>query len=249
MRPVICLIQRLYVRLHGSKVRVDRRTLLRVLHYSFQNASSARCRAALKERLAADTLRTSHSYKCRSTSMINQSSSKRVRNRLWIVDPWRRSLSLSLSLSIFTLVSIVSNDEILFFFSGRCSKHGRRSIKESICFWYCCFGGKYNYLFVVQRIFLFARFSIFPLRKNFSFHLYLSSIFIGIAYPILLHAIALALSLDYSWTRLDCTENSNKMELEEFGMKSSFDKLSSCVHCEIRTFSSFLFSLSPNAEI
>lgn len=96
MRPVICLIQRLYVRLHGSKVRVDRRTLLRVLHYSFQNASSARCRAALKERLAADTLRTSHSYKCRSTSMINQSSSKRVRNRLWIVDPWRRSLSLSL---------------------------------------------------------------------------------------------------------------------------------------------------------
>lgn len=116
-------------------------------------------------------------------------------------------------------------------------------VSDIVVYW------KYNYLFVVQRIFLFARFSIFPLRKNFSFHLYLSSIFIGIAYPILLHAIALALSLDYSWTRLDCTENSNKMELEEFGMKSSFDKLSSCVHCEIRTFSSFLFSLSPNAEI
>lgn len=48
MRPVICLIQRLYVRLHGSKVRVDRRTLLRVLHYSFQNASSAQCRTPLK---------------------------------------------------------------------------------------------------------------------------------------------------------------------------------------------------------
>lgn len=134
MRPVICLIQRLYVRLHGSKVRVDRRTLLRVLHYSFQNASSARCRAALKERLAADTLRTSHSYKCRSTSMINQSSSKRAKST---VDRWSMTkISLSLSLSIFTLVSIVSNDEILFFFS--CSKYGRRSIKESICFWYCC---------------------------------------------------------------------------------------------------------------
>lgn len=44
MRRVICLIQRLYVRLHGSKVRAERGTLLRVLHYSFQNASSAQCR-------------------------------------------------------------------------------------------------------------------------------------------------------------------------------------------------------------
>lgn len=106
-------------------------------------------------------------------------------------------------------------------------------VSDIVVYW------KYNYLFVVQRIFLFARFSIF--KEKFLFHLYLSSIFIGIAYPILLHAIALALSLDYSWTRLDCTENSNKMELEEFGMKSSFDKLSSCVHCEIRTFSFFSF--------
>lgn len=101
MRPVICLIQRLYVRLHGSKVRVDRRTLLRVLHYSFQNASSARCRAALKERLAADTLRTSHSYKCRSTSMINQSSSKRAKST---VDRWSMTeIFLSLSLFQFSL--------------------------------------------------------------------------------------------------------------------------------------------------
>lgn len=114
-------------------------------------------------------------------------------------------------------------------------------VSDIVVYW------KYNYLFVVQRIFLFARFSIFPLRKNFS-SICTSPPFLS-GLHILLHAIALALSLDYSWTRLDCTENSNKMELEEFGMKSSFDKLSSCVHCEIRTFSSFLFSLSPNAEI
>lgn len=157
MRPVICLIQRLYVRLHGSKVRVDRRTLLRVLHYSFQNASSARCRAALKERLAADTLRTSHSYKCRSTSMINQSSSKRAKST---VDRWFMTkifLSLfqfSLSFQLFRMMKFYSFlVGVVLNMAEEASK--KVYVSDIVVYW------KYNYLFVVQRIFLFARFSIF----------------------------------------------------------------------------------------
>lgn len=79
--------------------------------------------------------------------------------------------------------------------------------------------------------------NFFSFKENFSFVRFLLLLhFYRNCISILLHAIALALSLtlDYSWTRLDCnTENSDKMELEEFRMKNSFDKLSSRVHCEI----------------
>lgn len=87
--------------------------------------------------------------------------------------------------------------------------------------------------------------NFFSFKENFSFVRFLLLLhFYRNCISILLHAIALALSLalDYSWTRLDCnTENSDKMELEEFRMKNSFDKLSSRVHCEIWIFFFFFF--------
>lgn len=52
VRRVICLIQRLYIRLHGAKVSVvDQRTptLPRILHYSFQDASRALNAVRIKE--------------------------------------------------------------------------------------------------------------------------------------------------------------------------------------------------------
>lgn len=89
--------------------------------------------------------------------------------------------------------------------------------------------------------------NFFSFKENFSFVRFLLLLhFYRNCISILLHAIALALSLalDYSWTRLDCnTENSDKMELEEFRMKNSFDKLSSRVHCEIWIFFFFFFFL------
>lgn len=60
-------------------------------------------------------------------------------------------------------------------------------VSDIVVYW------KYNYLFVVQRIFLFARFSIF--KEKFLFHLYLSSIFIGIAYPLARHCVGVIFRL------------------------------------------------------
>lgn len=137
MRPVICLIQRLYVRLHGSKVRVDRRTLLRVLHYSFQNASSAQCRTALK-RLAADTYVTYIALLQMPIDVYDKPKFIETCEitQLWIVDPWRRSFFLSPTIFDFRFTLVSQWNFILFFvlFSLRSFKYGR-SIKESIFWW------------------------------------------------------------------------------------------------------------------
>lgn len=175
----------------------------------------------------------------------------------WSVTEIFFSFSLSLSsVSIFNSLSFRLFHEMKFYSLLRFSHYVRRrycKYEEVLFFWYACrFGGNNNCIIIYryssnvwfQRIGIFIR-SFSMENENFLFrsfplllHFYRNCI------SILLHAIALALSLDYSWTRLDCTENSNKMELEEFRMKSSFDKLSSCVYCEIRTFFFFFFSSS-----
>lgn len=184
--------------------------------------------------------------------------------QLWIVDPWRRSFSLSLFLSPAFQFSIHSRFDCFtmkFYSLFRFSHYVRRrycKYEEVLFFWYACrFGGNNNYIIIYryssnvwfQRIGIFIR-SFSMENENCLFHSFpLLLHFYRNCISILLHAIALALSLDYSWTRLDCTENSNKMELEEFRMKSSFDKLSSCVYCEIRTFFFlFFFFFSLNAD-
>lgn len=140
MRPVICLIQRLYVRLHGSKVRVDRRTLLRVLHYSFQNASSAQCRTALK-RLAADTYVTYIALLQMPIDVYDKPKFIETCEitQLWIVDPWRRSFFLSPT--IFDSLSF--HNEILFFPSFFFPYVVLNMVVASKKVF---FGGKYNYL-------------------------------------------------------------------------------------------------------
>lgn len=202
--------------------------------------------------------------------MINQSSSKHAksRNSGSLIRDGDLFLFLSLSLQRFnfqfTLVSIVSRWNFILSFVSLITYVGvivntiEEASKKVLFFWYACrFGGNNNCIIIYryssnvwfQRIGIFIR-SFSMENENFLFrsfplllHFYRNCI------SILLHAIALALSLDYSWTRLDCTENSNKMELEEFRMKSSFDKLSSCVYCEIRTFFFlFFFFFSLNAD-